>query len=256
MRGHFHFSGWRRAGETFADLRARGRCLHHELHARSRELRADNKNLARAGNAPVDAGFFKVSPGNKPRKRPGVILSQCRLAFARGKMQNASHPCALDPLAARQKFRLVFLGGASGDDSYAREFFELLRTRENGGEHAGFVDREKLKTWLRASTLLALPSLEDNCPMTVLEAMASGVPVVAANVGGVPDLIEDAKTGLLCDPLDAGSMRNAVEKLLGQPSLAQTLAKEANRRAHGRFHPAVIARRHLEIYREVLNTRS
>ena len=111
---------------------------------------------------------------------------------------------------------------------------------------------EKLKTWLRESTLLALPSLEDNCPMTVLEAAAAGVPVVAANVGGVPDLIADGKTGLLCDPLDAASMGGAVEKILAQPELARTLAAEANRAAQERFHPSVVARRHLEIYHEVI----
>jgi len=88
--------------------------------------------------------------------------------------------------------------------------------------------------------------------MVVLEAMAAGVPVIAANIGGVPDLIEDGKTGLLCDPHKAASMSGAVEKLLAQPQLARTLATTANRSAQERFHPAVIARRHLEIYREVL----
>ena len=91
--------------------------------------------------------------------------------------------------------------------------------------------------------------------MTVLEAAAAGVPVVAANVGGVPDLVEDGKTGLLCDPHDAVSMGEAVEKTLSQPELARALAAEANRQAEERFHPAVIARRHLEIYREVLGKR-
>jgi glycosyltransferase involved in cell wall biosynthesis len=158
---------------------------------------------------------------------------------------------ALDPLVARKKFRLVFLGGGSPDDPYVREFFALLRDRA-WCEHHGFVDREKLKTWLRGATLLALPSLEDNCPMTVLEAMAASVPVVAANVGGVPDLVEDGKTGLLCDPLNATSMGGVVEKILAQPELARTLAAEAKRQAEERFHPSVIARRHLEIYREVL----
>ena len=148
---------------------------------------------------------------------------------------------------------MVFLGATFPEDPCAQEFFELLRTRP-WCEHHGFVDREKLKVWLRGAALLALPSLEDNCPMTVLEAAAAGVPVVAANVGGVPDLIEDGKTGLLCDPLDAASMGGAVEKILTRPELARALAVEANRQAQARFHPAVIARRHLEIYREVLNT--
>ena len=158
---------------------------------------------------------------------------------------------ALDSLAQQKKFKVIFLGGAPKKDAYVREFFQLVAARA-WCEFGGYADREKLKIVLRSATLLALPSLEDNCPMAVLEAAAASVPVVAANVGGVPDLVEDGKTGLLCDPHNAASMGGAVEKLLAQPQFARTLAMEANRSAHERFHPAVIARRHLEIYREVL----
>jgi glycosyltransferase involved in cell wall biosynthesis len=199
----------------------------------------------------VDAWFFEVRP-ETALARPPIIL--CVGAICLRKNQNAFIR-ALDPLAAERKFRLIFLGATAPDDPYGRDFFELVRNRPWCG-HAGFVDREKLKSHLREATLLALPSLEDNCPMVVLEAAAAGVPVVAANVGGVPDLIEDRKTGLLCDPQDTGSMRRAVATLLEQPDLARTLAEEANRRARERFHPIVIARRHLEIYREVLGRKN
>jgi glycosyltransferase involved in cell wall biosynthesis len=193
----------------------------------------------------VDESFFDVQPEIPPGQPPVIV---CVGVISQRKNQNAFIR-ALDPLAARQKIRLVFLGGGFPNDPYVREFFELLRLR-SWCEHHGFVDRGQLKTWLRGATLLALPSLEDNCPMTVLEAAAAGVPVVAANVGGVPDLITDGKTGLLCDPLSAASMSGAVEKILAQPELARALATEARRSARVRFHPAVIARRHLEIYRE------
>jgi glycosyltransferase involved in cell wall biosynthesis len=195
----------------------------------------------------VDGSFFKVRREAAPALPP-VIL--CVGYICLRKNQNAFIR-ALDPLAARRKFRLVFLGLGLRDEPYGREFFELLRTRP-WCEHHGFVDRDHLKDWLRTAALLALPSLEDNCPMTVLEASAAGVPVVAANVGGVPDLVENGKTGLLCDPHDAASMGGAVEKILTQPELARVLAAEAGRQARERFHPAVIARRHLEIYREAL----
>jgi glycosyltransferase involved in cell wall biosynthesis len=196
----------------------------------------------------VDAGFFKVQPEINLRHPPVVL---CAGNICLRKNQNAFIR-ALDPVAARQKFRLVFLGEGSRADAYGREFFELVRAHA-WCEHAGFVGHEKLKSWLQGATLLALPSLEDNCPMVVLEAAAANVPVVAAKVGGVPDLIEDGKSGLLCDPLDAASMGGAVKKLLLQPQFARVLAMEANRRAQERFHPLAIARRHLEIYREVLN---
>lgn len=195
----------------------------------------------------VNAGFFEVRPEINPEPPP-VIL--CVGAISRRKNQNAFIR-ALDPLAAKHRFRLVFLGAGFPDDPCVQEFFEMLPARP-WCEHRGFVDREQLKTWLRGAALLALPSLEDNCPMTVLEAAAAGVPVVAANVGGVPELVEDGRTGLLCDPLAAASMSGAVEKFLTQPELARALAAEANRQARERFHPKVVAQRHLEIYREIL----
>jgi len=195
----------------------------------------------------VHADFFGVQPEFNPAEPP-VIL--CVGVVCGRKNQNAFIR-ALDPLAATKKFRLVFLGLALTSDPYGREFLELLRTRP-WCEHHGFVDRTQLKAWLRGTTLLVLPSLEDNCPMTVLEAAAASVPVMAANVGGVPDLITDGQTGLLCDPHNAASMSGAVERILTQPELARALTAAANRGAQERFHPLAVARRHLEIYREVL----
>jgi len=195
----------------------------------------------------VDGSFFDVRREIKPGEPPLLL---CVGHICLRKNQNAFIR-ALDPLAAREKFRMVFLGAVAPGDAYGKEFLELIRTRP-WCEHHGFVGRAELKTWLHGATLLALPSLEDNCPMTVLEAAAAGVPAVAANVGGVPELITDGRTGLLCDPLDAASMAGVVEKILKQSGLAEDLATAANQSAHERFHPLVIARRHLEIYREVL----
>jgi glycosyltransferase involved in cell wall biosynthesis len=196
----------------------------------------------------VDGSFFDVQP-EIDSAQPPIIL--CVGAIGIRKNQNAFIR-ALDTLAAKRKLQVVFLGSASRENSYCREFFQLVAARD-WCRHFDFVGREKLKSHLRAATLLALPSLEDNCPMTVLEAMAAGVPVVAAKVGGVPDLVEDGKTGLFCDPQNAASMAGAVEKLLSQPDFARALAAEAKTRAKERFHPLVVARRHLEIYREVLS---
>lgn len=125
---------------------------------------------------------------------------------------------ALDPLAARQKFSVVFLGSFAKDNPYGQEFQQLFATRP-WCRFGGFASREQLKQHLRDATLLVLPTLEDNCPMCVLEAMAASVPVVAARVGGVPDLIEDHVTGLFCDPASADSMCGAVERVLADAGL-------------------------------------
>jgi len=193
----------------------------------------------------VDASFFDVAPR---RSSPPTVL--CVGVVSPRKNQNAFIR-SLDELAARHSLNVWFLGDAA-PGPYTTEFLELLSTR-SWARHTGFVGREQLKRELAAATVLALPSLEDNCPMVVLEAMAAGVPVLAAKVGGVPELLEDGITGLFCDPLSPASMRNAAERLLVETDLRSKLSDRAKECALGRFHPQVIAKRHLEIYHEALN---
>lgn len=197
----------------------------------------------------VDQSFFEVKPS--PDSQP-IVLCVGNISYR--KNQNAFIR-ALDPLRKRLDFTVLFLGGANKEDHYAKEFFHLLESRP-WCRYEGFADREKLRGYYQRATLVALPSLEDNCPMAVLEAMAAGVPVLAARVGGVPDLIEPERTGVFCDPRDAAAMRDAVARLLTDAGLRQRLAVAARQEARERFHPLAIAQRHVEIYREVLSTRS
>jgi glycosyltransferase involved in cell wall biosynthesis len=156
---------------------------------------------------------------------------------------------ALDGLASKLPVELVFLGDPDIRESYGREFLELIRTR-HWCVHAGFVGRAELRQHLAGASALVLPSLEENCPMVLLEAMAAGVPVAASNAGGIPDLVETGVTGILFDPRDAAGMSAAVEKLLGDGDFAGGLAERAKKMALTRFHPRRIAQRHVEIYRE------
>ncbi len=195
----------------------------------------------------ADEKFFDVDARPDPATPP-IIL--CVGAIGVRKNQNAFIR-SLDPLAAQHRFQIVFLGQAPKGAPYSEEFFQLLASRP-WCSYAGFADREKLRSHFRTASLLALPSLEDNCPMAVLEAMAAGVLALAANVGGVPDLIADGKNGLLCDPLDPASMRAGVCRFLENPALCRDLARQAKQDARARFAPRVVAQKHVEIYREVL----
>jgi glycosyltransferase involved in cell wall biosynthesis len=195
----------------------------------------------------VDPTFFAVDAQPSAGKIPRIL---CVGHICLRKNQNAFIR-ALDRLAPQGKFEVLFLGQTIEGQTYSNEFHELIRERP-WCVYGGLADREQLKKHLQEATALALPSLEDNCPMVVLEAMAAGVPVVAAKVGGLPDLVEEGKTGLFCDPLDARSMAEAIGKIFQNKSLAQEFAKRAKEEALARFRPEVIARRHVEIYREVL----
>jgi glycosyltransferase involved in cell wall biosynthesis len=197
----------------------------------------------------VDQSFFDI---NAQSDETRTVL--CVGAISPRKNQNAFIR-ALDPLASDRKLKVVFLGMAQKEEPYSAEFLELVAQRP-WCEFAGFAGREVLKSRFKNATLLALPSLEDNCPMVVLEAMAAGVPVLAAKVGGVPDLVEDGQNGIFCDPLDPASIRAGIGRLLDNSGEAAALAARAKAQARERYHPAVVARRHCEIYREVLDAKA
>jgi glycosyltransferase involved in cell wall biosynthesis len=121
----------------------------------------------------VDEHFFAVE--NKPNENCTIL---CVGNVCVRKNQNAFIR-AMDDCALAKKARVVFLGQAVKGEPYVEEFFRLVNDRP-WCKYAGFADRDALRQYLQHASLLTLPSLEDNCPMVVLEAMAAGVAVVGA----------------------------------------------------------------------------
>jgi glycosyltransferase involved in cell wall biosynthesis len=194
----------------------------------------------------VDQSFFDVHSVPDASEPP---IGLCVATIYALKNQN-DFIRALDPLARANQFKILFAGDLA-QDAYGQEFQRLIRERP-WCQHLGFLNRTQLKARLATASFVALPTREDNCPMVVLEAMAAGVPVLASQVGGVPDLIVPEKTGLFCDPARPESFREGVARLLGNRPWVRQLAAAAKAEALRRFHPEVIARNHLEIYRQVL----
>jgi len=192
--------------------------------------------------------FFEPRPTAIDPSAPPLVLVVANVD--RRKNQNALIQ-ALDPLAHNLKFIVKFYGRC-GEDSYGKEFRSLLETRP-WCFWGGMIGRENLRNEFAQATVLFLPTREDNCPMVVLEAQASRVPVIASNVGGVPDFIEDGVTGLLTNPDLPSTMPIALEKILSDKVLAARLAEGGRKQALARFHPNIIATRHVEIYRDVLS---
>jgi len=88
---------------------------------------------------------------------------------------------------------------------------------------------------LAAIDILVLPSHAETFGYIVVEAMAMGKPVVATNAGGVPEIIEDGKSGLLFPPRDAQGMADHIVELLRNPEMYSGIASEARRRAASQF---------------------
>jgi len=95
------------------------------------------------------------------------------------------------------------------------------------------------------------PSHEEALGITVLQAMACGLPVVASNVGGLPEIVEDGRTGLLVPPGDVDALASALDRLLSEPALRAAMG-EAGRARSSRYGEARFARDVEALYRELL----
>ena len=95
--------------------------------------------------------------------------------------------------------------------------------------------RDDIPAVTAALDVAVLPSYREAQGLTVLEAMALGRPVVASNVGGIPEMVEDGVTGLLAPPHDAGALADAIIRLLRDHPYADTLARAGHDLVHDQF---------------------
>ena len=106
---------------------------------------------------------------------------------------------------------------------------------EEGVEIAGRVPREAMPDEYRRGDLFVLPTLSDNTPVTLMEAMACGLPAVATAVGGIPELMLPGVTGRLVPPGDIPALTAAMEGLLADPDARRRMGTAGRKVAETRF---------------------
>jgi glycosyltransferase involved in cell wall biosynthesis len=106
---------------------------------------------------------------------------------------------------------------------------------------------------LRAADFFVLPSDTEGLPLSVLEAMAHGLPVVASRVGGIPELIEHDEHGLLVPPGDPIALADAIRRLSDDPSLRRRLGDAARLRARGQFSLSNTLRKYDLLYHRAIS---
>jgi glycosyltransferase involved in cell wall biosynthesis len=92
-------------------------------------------------------------------------------------------------------------------------------------EFAGWIDHDALPDFLRGLNVFVLPSIYEGFGVAAVEASASGLPVVASNVYGIPDVVRDGRTGLLVPAKDAGALAGALARLIDDPDLRASMGK-------------------------------
>lgn len=115
----------------------------------------------------------------------------------------------------------------------------------------GFVRGADKLRLLQEATVLALPSYAEGVPITLLEAMAAGLPVVITPVGGIPDVVEDGRNGLLVPPGDVPALAAALNCLLDDAALRERMGAANRQKALAEFDVPIYVARLLALYQAV-----
>lgn len=167
-----------------------------------------------------------------------AVVTVARLDAQKG------HAVLLDALARLPGVRAVLVG-----DGPLRADLERAVVTHGLADRVTFTGfRQDVRELLGGCDAVVLPSLYEGLPLSLIEAMAAGRPVVATRVGGVPELIRDGRDGLLVPPGDAGALAQAMRALLDDPAGARTRAASARRRVQEHFSREAMLAGYEDVY--------
>jgi glycosyltransferase involved in cell wall biosynthesis len=155
-------------------------------------------------------------------------------------------------LVACPSSKLFVVG--EGNLDYLQELKQRTKSAgiEAHVEWLGFKPAEEIAALHAVSAILIHPSHLDNSPNSVAEAMASGLPVVASNVGGIPSMVENGATGLLVELRNPRQLAEAIIALLHNEAERKRLASRAKEVAFERHFPPEVAEKTLNVYKDII----
>ncbi|MBM3247924.1 MAG: glycosyltransferase [Candidatus Omnitrophica bacterium] len=193
-----------------------------------------------------DIDSFLVKRGLGIDSDYSVVGCVARLNIVKGHsylIQAAAEVLKIDP---KVKFLLV------GDGPLKDELQEL-------SAHLGIKDniiftgsRREIPEMVSAMDIFVLPSaLREGCPLSILEAMAMSRPVIASRLGGIPEEVEDGKSGILVTPKDSKALADAIIKLLSDKKLAKEMGREGRKIFEEKFSQETMLRKLESLYDEL-----
>jgi glycosyltransferase involved in cell wall biosynthesis len=193
---------------------------------------------------PVDTDEFK--PAAKDRSRKSVLFVG-RVEKRKGaEVLMRAIPSVL---AQHPDCEFTFVGEISD------ELEDLVKAAPGAVRFLSFMPRRELVELYQHASVCVVPSLWDNSPNVVYEAMACGTPIVASRVGGIPELVDDGVTGVLIPPRDEQSLAEAINILLNDYEERARMADRAREKALAEWRVDGILNQTLETYERVVRSR-
>ena len=184
-----------------------------------------------------------------------VITCAGRIYTRKGQLHLAR---AFDKIRARHPKAHLFLAGRVSDFNYADEVFGLLRPAAEAGlvTHYETLTRADMPEVFAATDIAVQPSLEEGLGLAAIEAMQQEVPVVASDVVGLNEVIEDGIDGLLVPARDPDALATAVLRIAEDPTLGTSLTSAARLTVATRFSVETMRNETVEAYQAALRNRN
>ena len=199
---------------------------------------------------PIDTHIYKKGDKQEARERLGLPLDKKLILFASQRVTNVNKGMSYLVDACRQLGDLtkdlcevVILGG------HAEEVLEQLPMKAHP---LGYInDEQRVVDVYNAADVFVLPSLSENLPNTIMEAMACGVPCVAFKVGGIPEEIDHLKNGYVAAYRDAADLAKGIAWVL-QEADYESLSSQAVHKVTHCYSQQSVAVKYLDVYQQAM----
>ena len=201
---------------------------------------------------PLDSGI-QIAPGEE-KEKPLQLTVVARLFVTKGlvyMLEAFKTICGKHP---RVRLKVY------GEGPLRAELMDYAAQLGLNGEEVfvgAFTSREELQTIMMETDIFVLPSILEGQPISLVEAMAFGRPIIATTVGGIPELIREGENGLLCEPGNSACLAEQVMKLIENPGLRARMGRAARLSyENGPFQPASVCAHAISVYQGILSARS
>ncbi len=236
------FTCLRKADSIYSPTRALATIVKKKFNIRSSKI------------IPYPSPVMQKVVGKKIKRDTSTILYAGKLQSKKGIFILIE---ALKPIVEKfKKIKFIIIGPNTTESglSVKKQLLKLIKKKQlqRFVIFKDFMEQKKLNRFFRKVTLTVIPSLWENFPNLILEAVINGSPVVAAKTGGIAEMIVHNKSGILVTPNNPVKLSHGILRLLNSKALCRALVKNARKRFNKIYAPESIATATLKFYTDTL----
>jgi glycosyltransferase involved in cell wall biosynthesis len=200
----------------------------------------------------VDCSLFKPSSKKRKELREKENLDEKIFVFSAGRLVREKGFHILIKSISKSQFREKIILGIAGD-GYFRNTLKLLSKKLNvQTKFFGLLENSSLVDYYCGADIFVTPSLwQEPFGIVNIEAMACECPVIATSTGGIPEIVEDRKTGFLYSPHDVNSLRNKIDFLIQNQQCAKKLGKNARKKVIKEYNWDILIKKWIALYKSL-----